>query len=85
MEAPKMRTTVELDDEYHARLLTLAAQRGEKGLSHLVNAAVGAYLGAADDYQRKRAVAKSVKGVLTADEADELRRAADTSRSSWRS
>ena len=39
-----MRTTVEIPDEQRAKLLQLAAQRGEKGFSRLVQEALDLYL-----------------------------------------
>lgn len=39
-----MRTTIELPDEQRAKLLELAARRGEKGFSKLVQEAVAEYL-----------------------------------------
>ena len=39
-----MRTTIELSDQHRARLLELAAERGEKGFSRIVQEAVERYL-----------------------------------------
>ncbi len=46
-----MRTTVEISDEQRAGLLDLAARRGEKGFSRLVQEALARYL--ADEGSRK--------------------------------
>lgn len=40
-----MRTTIELDDELRAALLSLAAKRGMRGYSSLVQEALAQYLG----------------------------------------
>ena len=39
-----MRTTIELKDESRARLLDMAARRGEKGFSTIIGEAVDLYL-----------------------------------------
>ena len=39
-----MRTTVEIPDQLRARLLALAARRGEKGYSRLVEEAIARYV-----------------------------------------
>jgi predicted DNA-binding protein len=41
---PPMRTTIEIPDDQRARLLELAARRGEKGFSALVREALELYL-----------------------------------------
>jgi predicted DNA-binding protein len=78
-----MRTTVEIPDEQRARLLELAARRGEKGFSTLVREALELYL---RDQQRYHAVdhAIGLRGCLSADEADDLEAACACIRSQWR-
>ena len=78
------RTTVELKDESRARLLEIAARRGEKGLSRLVNEAVELYLEPAAADQVRRQAALSLRGRLGDKEARELRVATMTRRESWR-
>ena len=39
-----MRTTIELSDEHRARLLELAARRGEKGFSSIVEEALARFV-----------------------------------------
>lgn len=79
-----MRTTIELPDEQRAKLLELAAKRGEKGFSGLVQEAVAAYLEqhAASGDRVKRALA--LRGSLRGDEGDELLEATEEARRSWR-
>jgi len=79
-----MRTTIELKDELRSRLLTIAARRGEKGFSSIVNEAIQAYLEAEGDREQRRKKALSVQGSLTAREARELREHAAAERSRWR-
>jgi len=79
-----MRTTAELKPEYRGRLLAIAAKRGEKGFSSVLNEAVESYLGeeAAREKRRKRAL--RLRGVLKRKEAAELRKRAAALRKSWR-
>ena len=79
-----MRTTIELKNESRARLLEVAATRGEKGFSRLINEAVDLYLKtAAADRERRRA-ALSLRGRLGNEEARALRTATAALRESWR-
>jgi len=79
-----MRTTIELKNESRAKLLEVAATRGEKGFSRLINEAVDLYLKtAAADRERRRA-ALSLRGRLGNEEARALRTATAALRESWR-
>jgi hypothetical protein len=53
-----MRTTVEINDEHRARLLQLAARRGDKGFSHILAEAIERYLAELDrsDVTRRKAL-----------------------------
>jgi metal-responsive CopG/Arc/MetJ family transcriptional regulator len=79
-----MRTTVELSDAVRARLLELAARRGERGFSALVEEALERYL--EDDERRRRQAehAKAVLGTLSDSEADELEGSVRALRERWR-
>jgi predicted transcriptional regulator len=79
-----MRTTIEITSEHRARLVELAARRGEKGFSHLIQEALDAYLKgqAKQDEQRRRAL--MLKGILGTREAERLREATRAIRESWR-
>ena len=79
-----MRTTIELKPEHRARLLALAARRGEKGFSSVIAEAVDAYLegGAANSRTRRRALA--MRGKLRREEAERLRQAVVRIREFWR-
>lgn len=67
-----MRTTIELSDEQWARLLELAARRGETGSSSIVEEALERYF--AQEDRRREAVerALAVLGSLSPEEADRL-------------
>lgn len=79
-----MRTTIELTDEHRARLLDLAARRGEKGFSSIVEEALGRYFERED--QRREAVDRAVAalGSFSSEEADRLEKEAEGLRRSWR-
>lgn len=81
-----MRTTVEITDEQRARLLALAARRGEKGYSGLVREAVEQYLTVAEerDRERRKSAAYDALGSFSADEAEALRHRVGTVRENWR-
>ena len=79
-----MRTTIELKPEHRAKLLELAARRGEKGFSTVIAEALEAYLEntAAKLRLRKRALA--LRGTLPKAEADRLRQDTAALREYWR-
>ncbi|HVT19399.1 MAG TPA: hypothetical protein VHQ90_24880 [Thermoanaerobaculia bacterium] len=79
-----MRTTIELKDEHRAKLVELAARRGEKGFSAVVAEAIEAYFETLAKQKKGRRAALRLKGSLTAEEADELRDATRLIRDSWR-
>src|SRR3972149_8519330 len=59
-----MRTTVEITDEQRARLLELAARRGEKGFSKLVQEALERFIDEVEDRDRRGRDAGSILGKL---------------------
>jgi metal-responsive CopG/Arc/MetJ family transcriptional regulator len=79
-----MRTTVEIRDDLRARLLEIAARRGEKGFSKIVEEALESYLRRDGNGEASRVKALATRGVLTEDEADELEGRAREIRERWR-
>lgn len=79
-----MRTTIEIRDEYRARLLEIAARRGEKGFSRIVEQALEAYLRSEEAREEARRLALASRGSLTAKEAAGLEARAREVRESWR-
>jgi DNA-binding MarR family transcriptional regulator len=79
-----MRTTIELTDRQRAKLLEIAAQRGEKGFSHLVQEAVDRYLNEEVVRRERVDAARSVLGGLTDREAAELEASVTRIRGAWR-
>ena len=66
-----MRTTVDISPEQRARLMELAARRGEKGFSKLVQQALDAYLKSQAGEEDKRRRALMLKGALDSREAED--------------
>lgn len=79
-----VRTTIELKDEHRAKLLELAARRGQKGFSDVLAEAIETYLTSLSRDEEKRQAALQLRGSLTEKEADELRKATRSLRESWR-
>lgn len=67
-----MRITVEIRDDLRARLLEIAAHRGEKAFSRIVVEALESYLRRDGDDEAARSRGLAARGALTPDEADEL-------------
>lgn len=79
-----MRTTVKIPDEIRARLLEMAARRGERGFSGLVEEALERFL-AEEERRRERAeAARAVLGRLNDEEAEALDQTVRALRSTWR-
>ena len=79
-----MRTTVEIPDVQRARLLELAARRGEKGFSRLVQEAVERLLAEDDSREVRTKAALALEGSMGAKEADALLASVTRIRSTWR-
>jgi hypothetical protein len=79
-----VRTTVEISDGHRAALLELAARRGLKGFSSLVEDAVASYLAAEAARDDKRRAAAGLRGALTKRDAQGLRERTAALRDAWR-
>lgn len=79
-----MRTTLEIRDEHRARLLELAALRGEKGFSRLVEEAIDLYLKRQDERREAVRRALATRGSLTAAEVADLESEVRRVREHWR-
>jgi len=79
-----MRTTIELKPEHRARLLEIAARRGEKGFSSVIAEAIESHLQHVAQNEGARHRALSLRGSLSRTQAESLRRAATALRESWR-
>jgi len=79
-----MRTTIEITNHQRARLLELAARRGLKGYSTLVQEALDRYLEEQARQSDRVAAALAVLGSLDDDEADRLEASVREARGRWR-
>jgi sugar (pentulose or hexulose) kinase len=79
-----MRTTLEVSDAHRARLLDLAARRGEKGFSSIVAEALDLYFSQAARQENKVRAATAVLGTLDAEAADRFEAIRHELRTSWR-
>ena len=81
-----MRTTIELSDAHRARLLALAAERGEKGFSGLIGEALDRYLAEIDAAERAAEMRRGLEAVgrLPDEVAERLEATFGELRRSWR-
>lgn len=79
-----MRTTIEMKPEHRAQLLELAANRGEKGFSHVVAEALELYLKTTHDRKSAIQAALALKGSMKDSEAAELVARTEGIRANWR-
>ena len=81
-----MRTTVEITNAQRSKLLELAARRGEKGFSRLVQEAIDLYLLSEEGRAReaRASAAVAVLGTLDDEAADAMETVARGLRSTWR-
>ncbi len=68
-----MRTTIEMSDDVRARLLEIAARRGIKGFSHLVQDALEGYLAGLDSENERVRRAVLLKGSFREKDANNMR------------
>lgn len=79
-----MRTTVEIKPEHRSALLALAARRGQKGFSLVLEEAIDKYLRGEAERQQQKQKLLSLAGALSDRDAAELRETARSLRESWR-
>ena len=79
-----MRTTVEITEDQRAELLKLAAKRGMKGFSQLVQEAIDSFLDAQATRQSQISKALSLKGSLKGKGSDEFEERTKSIRENWR-
>lgn len=79
-----MRTTIEIRDDLRARLLGLAATRGEKGYSKIVEEALERYLLEESRSDERLDEVLALRGSLSDDDAAAVRAEIATLRSGWR-
>ena len=79
-----MRTTIEISDRHRGLLLSMAAERGLKGYSRIIEEALDYYI----DHQRKATQAKKnilkMKGSWSSREIKDLRTKLGEVRKNWK-
>jgi len=79
-----MRTTIEMKPEHRARILELAASRGEKGFSAVVAEALELYLKAQRGRKNAIGSALALKGSMREADAADLLARTQSIRANWR-
>jgi hypothetical protein len=79
-----MRTTVEITDEQRGQLMRLAAQRGLKGFSQLVQEAIDLFLATKSNDAERRRAALQLEGTFRDPEGEALVERTRAVRKSWR-
>jgi hypothetical protein len=79
-----MRTTIELSEEQRAELLRLAAQRGQKGFSALIQEALDGYLKQQAEKKHFIQAAIDLQGSFAGKAADEFAARVESVRENWR-
>lgn len=79
-----MRTTIDLPNDKRARLAAIAARRGLRGYSELINEAVERFLEEEENRQAQIAKVLALRGVLTDQQAQEVEQRIREVWSRWR-
>ena len=79
-----MRTTIELTEDQRAALLHLAATKGHKGFSRLIQDAVNQYLDQENKRKNQIHAALSLMGCLSEKEAENFKTTTKFLRENWR-
>lgn len=79
-----MRTTIEITDEQRSKLLALAAAKGMKGFSNLVQKALDEFLSKSDLEERRIEEALAMRGALDEDDARAFFEECASMRENWR-
>ncbi len=79
-----MRTTIEITDDQRARLVEIAASRGDKGFSAVVREAIDLFLEKEGHRAGKIQAALALQGVLGRKEGEALAQATRDLRTKWR-
>ncbi len=78
-----MRTTIELPDNHRAKLHSIAARRGWRGYSRVIQEAVEAYLRSEDEAEAARRVLLNRHGSWSAEQATAARKTVAEVRAGW--
>lgn len=78
-----MRTTIELEEGHRALLHAIAARRGWRGYSRVVQEAIEFYLKHHAESEEARRLLLARKGAWSAEEAERIRAALEELRRQW--
>ena len=78
-----MRTTVDIKHEHRSALLAIAARRGLKGFSGVLEDAIENYLAGEAEREKKVQTVLSLAGSISEEEAEEWHKAVQKIRESW--
>ena len=86
MHHERMRTTIEIDEAKLVKLKKMAAERGERGFSVLIDEALERYLDAAakESFEERRRALETLFGAWDEDTAAQVRERINESRRRWR-
>src|SRR5687768_17015023 len=84
LEDRSMRTTIEIADDKLIKLKKLAAERGERGYSSLIDKALEQYLSEISSPSETGEFVDEFQGLWTDEEAEEVRARIAESRKHWR-
>jgi hypothetical protein len=79
-----VRTTIEIKAEHRAKLLEVAAKRGDKGFSAVIREALDSFFDRQLEAERVRRKALRLRGTFPKAEADRLRKVTTAIREQWR-
>jgi hypothetical protein len=79
-----MRTTVEMKPEHRSALLAIAARRGQKGFSQVLEEIIDKGLADESEQEKRIQTALSLSGTISEEEAEAWQEAAQKVRESWR-
>jgi len=79
-----MRTTVEMNPEHRSALISLASRRGQKGFSAVLGEAIESYLCQEADREKRRKRILALRGSLSGESAEKMRRTVRDLRAHWR-
>ncbi len=80
----QVRTTVDIPDELRAELVALAARKGLRGYSEIIQEAVALYLSESKKENRIKERASELRGVWKDEDADRIAEDIDSAWSGWK-
>lgn len=79
-----MRTTIEISDRHRSALLSLAAQRGLRGYSRIIEEALDFYIANQQKADEIKKGLREMKGSWTTGETEKIKLKLNTMRDNWK-